>query len=116
MHEQYKASREELEELWNLNFPKGNWLGKGKMETKYDIMGAVLLSLLKNSHIALINKMIERLKVKEQKKPKGKCSINGENHMFGSCFGCIRIDRYNLALQDQITYLKEERELIVNDK
>lgn len=41
---------------------------------------------------------------KRQSKPKGKC-INAENHLFGSCFECKKIDGYNLALSDLLTHL-----------
>jgi hypothetical protein len=43
--------------------------------------------------------VLEEIEKLKQVKPKGKCT-NAENHLFGSCFECKKIDGYNQALSD----------------
>lgn len=49
---------------------------------------------------------IERFcKENKQSKPKQKC-INAENHLFGSCFACVKIDGYNQALEEVLQIIQ----------
>lgn len=41
----------------------------------------------------------------EQKKPKAEC-INAENHLFGSCFDCKKIDGFNDCREQTLTALQ----------
>lgn len=52
-------------------------------------------------------KVVEMLEGMKQEKPKGKC-LNAENHLFGSCFECKKIEGHNAALDAAITKLKGE--------
>jgi hypothetical protein len=62
-------------------------------------------SYIRQNKLKLIDWIIEEMP-KEIEKPKDKC-INVENHLFGNCFQCVKIDGSNQYRQQMLSKLEE---------
>lgn len=112
IHKLYLKQVEAWKEIWDLNFKqKETYLGKGMDELKLDAMRTISLSSRHKDTIELLEAEIERKKGLRKEKPKGKC-MNLENHLHGSCFECKKIDGFNEAIDEDISYLEEQLKLI----
>ncbi len=113
----YKLYRERvayLKELLPFGFTTERNLIIEEMEQRKTYFTKELVTektFLRATFLSFIDTQIQKMEGRMQKFPKTKC-INLEMHLHGSCFACERIKGNNSALVNEISPLKEAKELI----